>query len=64
MDLLCIFNIIKDMTYDFIRGISKMTMQGLRVQVSYYKTRRIEDIMLENTSLYNLDIAPKVRSSQ
>ena len=41
-----------------------MTMQGLRVQVSYYKTRRIEDIMLENTSLYNLDIAPKVRSSQ
>jgi len=31
MNLSCIFNIIKDMTYDFIRGMSKMMMQSLKV---------------------------------
>ena len=62
MDLLHIFNIFKNMTYKFIRYMPKMMMQGLKVQVSCCKTYRIGDIMLKNTSLYNLNIVPN-RSS-
>ena len=63
MDLLRIFNIFKNMIYKFIRYMPKMMMQGLKVQVSCCKTYRIRDIMLENTSSHNLDIASNVRSS-
>jgi len=31
MDFLYIFNVIKDMTYVFIRDMSKIMMQGLKV---------------------------------
>ena len=63
-DLLCIFNIVKGMMCNLIRDMSKMIMQSLKVQVSYYKTHRIGDIMLKNVSSYNLDIVPKIVSSQ
>ena len=48
------------MTYDFIRYMLKMMIQGLKVLVSCCKTYRIGDIMIKNknTSLYNLDIVP------
>ena len=62
-DLLCIFNIVKDIIYDLIRGMSKMMMQSLKVKKSCYKTYRIENIMLENVSSYNLEVTSKVESS-
>ena len=63
IDLLCIFNIVKDMMYDLIRGISKMMIKSLKVQVSYYKAYKIRNIMLENASPYNLDVVPEVEDS-
>ena len=62
-DLLCIFNIVKNMVYDFVRCMSKMMIQGFKVQMSYCKTHRIRNIMLKNASLHNLDIIPKVKNS-
>ena len=63
-DLLHIFNIVKNMTHDLIRGMFKIMMQSLKVQLSCYKAYKIGNIMLENASSYNLDVAPEVRGSQ
>ena len=61
MNLLYIFNVVKDITHNFIRGIFKITMQSLKVWISYCKTYRIENIMLKNASLHNLDIIQRLR---
>ena len=63
MDFLYIFNVIKDITYDFIRDMSKIMMQSSKVQVSCHKTHKIGNIMLENANTHNLDIASNIKSS-
>jgi len=63
MDFFHIFNIVKNMTHNIIRGISKIIMQCFKVKMSYCKTHKIGNIMLENVSSYNLDVAPKIGSS-
>ena len=63
MDLLHIFNIVKDITHDLIKDMFKTTMQSLKVQVFCYKIYRIGNIILENVSSYNLNVALEVKSS-
>jgi len=53
IDFFHILNIFKNMTYNFIKYIFKMM-----------KTHKIKDIVFKNVSSYNLDIAPKIGSSQ
>ena len=41
IDLICILNIVKDITYDYVKYTSKTTIQSLKVQMSCCKTHRI-----------------------